>query len=379
VRIAEDGDTIEIDAGDYLADVAVLSQARLTLRGIGGRARLIADGASAEDKAILVVRGGEIVIENIEFSGARATDKNGAGIRFEKGDLTLRNCRFFDNENGLLAAQGGRHLDIEDSEFAHNGAGDGRSHNLYVSAIRRLRVSGSYFHHARSGHLLKSRAQESFILYSRLTDEAGGQASYELEFPNGGKAVLIGNIIQQGAQTENRIMISFGAEGYLWAENALYLSSNTLVDGRAGGGIPLRVAAGAQAVRAFNNLLSGPAPLGVAARLAAPVAGKSGPGAPVTPPRGSLQARPRDPLAALLAEIPGDFQNNRLTAGEAFVQSAPYDYRLKASALKAASFVDPGVVDGLSLVPGRQYRHPAGSVELPAAPTVPGALQPLGD
>lgn len=35
------------------------------------------------------------------------------------------------------------------------------------------------------------------IYYNRLTDEAGGQASYELEFPNGGMVYVVGNIVEQ--------------------------------------------------------------------------------------------------------------------------------------------------------------------------------------
>ena len=44
-------------------------------------------------------------IENIEFRGVRVADRNGAGIRFETGRLHVLRCAFFDNENGLLAAQ----------------------------------------------------------------------------------------------------------------------------------------------------------------------------------------------------------------------------------------------------------------------------------
>ena len=240
-NLAKDGDTIEIDAGDYTGDVAVWKQSNLTIRGVGGRVRLVAAGASAEKKAIWVVRGNRITVENIEFTGARVPDRNGAGIRFEKGHLIVRNCRFIDNENGILTGGGNLDLEIENSEFGHNGAGDGYSHNLYVGAIRMLRVTGSYFHHAKAGHLLKSRAAENHILYNRLTDETDGRASYELEFPNGGIAYVIGNLIEQSKTTENPNVISFGAEGYKHPANELYLINNTLVDKRVDSGFFLAV------------------------------------------------------------------------------------------------------------------------------------------
>lgn len=337
--MARDGDTIEIDAGDYLADVAVWKQDNLTLRGVGGRARLVAAGASAEKKAIWVIRGGAITIENIEFTGARVPDKNGAGIRFEKGRLVIRNCRFLDNENGILTGGGDAELDIENSEFGHNGHGDGYSHNLYVGALRRLRVSGSYFHHARVGHLLKSRAAENHIRYNRLTDESGGRASYELEFPNGGIAYVIGNIIEQSSTTENASIISFGAEGYKWPKNELYLINNTLADNRPQGGSFLAVKPGAGTVRAFNNLLIGKSPL--------------------------------------TTGIDGVFVNNSNVDWGPFILAARHDYRIKRDSPLQRTYKTPGTANGIDLAPAREYVHPAATRTLTTAPALPGARQTL--
>ncbi|MDD2881437.1 MAG: hypothetical protein PHQ58_13465 [Rhodoferax sp.] len=114
----------------------------------------------------------------------------------------------------------------------------------------------SYFHHAHIGHLLKSRAALSHILNSRLVDGADGTASYELEFPNGGEAFVVGNTIAQSMRTENPHLISFGAEGYTWPRNTLYLSSNTLVNPLPNG-VFLRVAPGADEVQDFGNVRFG--------------------------------------------------------------------------------------------------------------------------
>ncbi|HSD37745.1 MAG TPA: hypothetical protein VLC92_09555 [Rhodocyclaceae bacterium] len=262
--LARDGDVVEIDAGEYRGDVAVWTQSALTIRGRGGMAKLIADGRSAEAKAIWVVRGGDIRIEQIEFTGARVVHRNGAGIRFEKGRLQISFCRFIDNENGILT--GGDlddRLDIEFSEFGNNGDGSGYTHNIYVGPIGRLRVTGSYFHHARVGHLLKSRALVNDVSYNRLTDEEDGHASYELEFPNGGAALVMGNIIEQSATTENPDIISYGAEGLRDDGNQLMLIHNTIVDHRLFRGTPLVVhgKSGEVSVLAINNLLIGTSPL----------------------------------------------------------------------------------------------------------------------
>ncbi|PIY04285.1 MAG: hypothetical protein COZ20_05980 [Gallionellales bacterium CG_4_10_14_3_um_filter_54_96] len=329
-RLAKDGDTVEIQAGNYHGDVATWSQRKLTIRGVGGNARIFADGQSAEGKAIWVIRDGKFIVENIDFIGTRVSDHNGAGIRFEKGNLHIRNCLFYGNENGLLATGGDAELTIEGSEFAYNGGGDGQSHNLYVGAIKSLNVTGSYFHHANVGHLLKSRAAYNFIAYNRLTDETG-HASYELEFPNGGIAYVIGNIIQQSRFTENSTLISYGAEKYPWSDNRLYLSSNSLINDLPYGGSFLRVYQGAQQVVSMNNQL-----IGV--------------GEYHTP----------DILTTFndIHEDWDDFYGVHDGEHDVIFRSLP-----------------PGLADGIDLVPQYEYLHPRQVRKLVTPPVVTGAIQ----
>ena len=261
-RLAKDGDVIEIHSGDYRRQPVVWTQNNLTIRGTGERPVMIADGASAEGKAIWVVRGGNVRIENIEFRGARVADGNGAGIRFEKGRLSIRRCAFFDNEMGLLTANSAdMTLDIADSEFAaaprHAGA---LHHLLYVGQIGKFTLTGSRFRQGYLGHLVKSRARESHVLYNMLVDGPDGKASYELEFPNGGVAFVIGNVIGQSAGTDNPAIIAYGAEGQRWPDNGLYLAHNTLINDAYTGNFlktwPEKISAGAD-IWAINNLTVG--------------------------------------------------------------------------------------------------------------------------
>src|SRR5262245_2472076 len=90
-KLARDGDIVEIEPGLYAADTAVWFQNALTIRAVGGRAHLRADGAQAEGKAIWVIKGAGTTIEGIEFSGAKVPERNGAGIRLEGPGLTVRN------------------------------------------------------------------------------------------------------------------------------------------------------------------------------------------------------------------------------------------------------------------------------------------------
>lgn len=320
-------------------------------------------------KAIWVVGGGKITVEDIDFCGARVPDRNGAGIRFEKGHLIVRRCSFKDNENGILTAAGDATLEIENSEFGNNGDGSGSTHNLYVGGIQMLKVTGSYFHHAKSGHLLKSRARENHIFYNRLTDEVGGQSSYELEFPNGGMAYVVGNIIEQSATTDISTIISFGAEGYASPRNGLYLASNTIIDDRPSNGIMLQVKAGAQQVQAVNNLVVGRGKL-----------------------EGGQVKRWRDRLKEIAkavyyqdksllwveSGIKGSFVNNTNVDWTVFALPMRYDYRLVPGSGLEKKFVQPLDVNGIRLAPKFEYAHPAAIRPLTAKPMVQGALQTFG-
>ncbi|MFG6414291.1 hypothetical protein ACG02S_10300 [Roseateles sp. DC23W] len=337
-RQARDGTLIEVDAGDYIADVAVWPQHDLTLRAVGGRVRVVAAGAHAQGKGLFVATGRRLRIEGFDFLGCSVPDGNGAGIRLEAGSLTLVNCGFRDNENGLLASNDDSiELDIVDCEFAAIPLRRGLTHNLYVGTIKRLAVTGSYFHGGLLGHLLKSRAAVNHILYNRLTDEVGGRASYELEFPNGGVAVVMGNFIMQSSTTDNPHVISFGVEGAKWPRQALYLVHNTLVDQKANGGVWLRVTPPNIDVMVANNLLVG------------------------TP--------------QLAAQGHWTRRANFTAGWEEFVRAVREDFRLKPGSGLRGKAQDMGEAEGLKLSPSREYRHPRGTLALAGPALSPGAFQ----
>lgn len=309
---------MEIDSGVYRGDVAVWRQNHLTLRGIGaGRARLQAAGRSAEGKAIWVIKGRDTTVEHIEFSGASVSDHNGAGIRAEGANLVIRDCYFHDNQDGLLGGAG--NVLIERSEFARNGAGHGRTHNIYIGDdVNRFTLRYSYSHHAKIGHNVKSRARENRIEYNRIMDGADGTSSYTIDLPNGGIAYLIGNSIQQGPQSQNHTIVSFGAEGLKHKRNEIYLINNTIVND-ASKGIFVYITKGTQRTVAINNLFVGVGNIA----------------------NGAMRAR-----------------NNLFVTDAEFVDRKGFDYRLTPRSPAINAGIDPGRVGGMSLRPVSEYLHP---------------------
>jgi Right handed beta helix region len=321
--VARDGDTVEIEAGLYEGDAATWRADNLTLRGVGGAARLRAAGAAAEDRALWVIRGRNTLVEDVEFSGTRVPERNGAGIRQEGADLTIRRCRFHDNENGVLLGGGpDSETVIEDSEFLENGAGDGLTHNIYIVAVRRFVLSGCYVHHARVGHNVKSRARESLIVANRIMDEATGTSSYAIDLPSGGAAYVVGNVIQKGPRTEHRRMVAYGLEGIRHHANELHLVNNTLVNDRARGGIFVRVWSRVIPVRIVNNIFAG---------------------------RGTVLRGGR-----------GELSHNVVSPDPGFVDGESHDYRLRPDSPAIEAGIDPGRANDVDLMPRVEYAHPAG-------------------
>lgn len=215
-RVARDGALVEIVAGDYEGDVAVWRQNDLTLRGVGRRPHLQAGGRAADGKAVWVIQGDRVTVENLEFSGARVPSHNGAGIRAEGVDLTIRNCRFHHNEMGLLTnPRPDSVILIEDSEFDHNITETARhgklGHNLYIHRARRFVLRNSDVHGARVGHQVKTRATRNEIRDNRIRD-GDGASSFLLDIAEGGQAQVIGNRFEQSRPAENRTAIAFAGE-----------------------------------------------------------------------------------------------------------------------------------------------------------------------
>lgn len=342
-RLAKDGEVVEIRPGDYRGQPAVWTQNNLLIRGAGQRPVMLAEGQSAEGKAIWVVRGGKVTIENIEFRGARVASLNGAGIRFEKGSLTVRSCAFFDNEMGILTANIPElSLEVIDSEFGDAPRHKGDLHHLlYVGAIGKFVLRGSRFHNGYLGHLVKSRARENHVLYNMLVDGAGGRASYELEFPNGGLAYVIGNAIGQSAGTDNPTLVSYGAEGPRWPDNALYMAHNTLInDAPAGNFVNVRIEKIGSDVEVWllNNLLVG--------------------------------------NGDLFKPAQGRFDGNRLVARSELIVSAGVPLRLTNMSPLRGAIRPPGQARGVELLPSAEFHFPVGSRPMrPASALAPGAFQ----
>jgi hypothetical protein len=320
------GDTVEIAAaGSYQDDSCIIRQSGLTIRGTGGRPRLHATRPIPNGMGIWAIKGHNTTIENIEFSGARVPDLNGAGIRLQANNLTVRHCYFHNNENGILVdGSDESEIIIEHSEFHDNGVPDGTrrglAHNIYLNRVARFTFRYNYTHNSIVGHLIKSRARENHILYNRITGEAG-TGSYEIDIPNAGLTYIIGNIIQQGPHSENSNILAYGMELDRSSSNpsqSLLVINNTFINNRASG-MFIRIGSEITSPAIIrNNIFHGPGTLTNQANAV-------------------LEASCTDPH---------------------FINHAEFDYRLQPSSPCIDAGTPPGSASGFDLTPKFEYVHP---------------------
>jgi hypothetical protein len=232
VAATHDGDVVQVQAGTYTNDFVTVRDS-IRLQAVGGMVRMVATSSPPDGKAIITegAAGKSVTISGFDLSGAKVAARNGAGIRYEGGNLTLVNAYIHDNQNGILGgAYANGTISMDRCEFAFNGYGDGYSHNIYIGDIANLTITNSYLHDAKVGHEVKSRAETTVITGSRIDDGPTGTASYSIDLPNGGNATITNDVIRQGPRSQNPAMIAYGEEGALHAGTTVTIAGNSFLN-----------------------------------------------------------------------------------------------------------------------------------------------------
>ena len=237
VAASQNGDVILVAAGTYTNDFLDFSDS-ITLKAVGGMVIINATVPPPDAKAIITegATGANVTISGFELTGAAvsaANGSNGAGIRYQGGNLTLTNDYIYSNQDGIMgnpAVAGTGTVTISNSEFANNGDGSGSTHNIYIGNVATLNITNSLITGAVVGHEIKSRALNTIITNNVIADGPTGTASYSIDLPNGGNATITGNVIEQGPKSQNPAIIAYGEEGATNPGTSVTISTNTILN-----------------------------------------------------------------------------------------------------------------------------------------------------
>ena len=92
--------TIVVAPGQY-PDCAVLRGGTVTFRA-ATPSTAIFDGGACDGKGTLVLAGDGATVDGLVFENIHVPDQNGAGIRLERGNLTVTRSTFRNSEQGIL-------------------------------------------------------------------------------------------------------------------------------------------------------------------------------------------------------------------------------------------------------------------------------------
>jgi hypothetical protein len=221
--------TIVIAPGTY-KECAVQTAGHISYRAqVAGQT--IFDGGVCEGKAALVLRGRSAAIDGIVFQRMAVPDANGAGIRLEKGNLSVTRSVFRNSEQGILTAEDpAGEIIIDQSTFTGLGRCDrglSCAHSIYVGNYGSLTVTRSRFERGNGGHYVKSRAGRAIIQNNAFDDTRGKATNYMIDLPAGASGMINGNVFVQGGNKENySAFIAVAAEGKTHSSNALAISGN---------------------------------------------------------------------------------------------------------------------------------------------------------
>lgn len=228
------------NGGSYVNQTAVINKP-LTIQGVDGTPVFSATTDIGNGKGIFIVDA-NATISNIEFMGAQIADENGAGIRYEAGNLIVQNSKFINNQDGILATPGVNGMGtllVSGSLFQGDGDASGPQSGftpaIYANRLASVTVADSNFQGTNVGHDIKSRAANTVVTDNILDDSVTGTTSYAIDISNGGVATITGNRITQGVDTQNPSMIAYAAEGLIHSDNSLDVDANIFSNSLPGG------------------------------------------------------------------------------------------------------------------------------------------------
>jgi hypothetical protein len=225
--VAKNGDRIEIEPGQYF-DCAVWNADDLVIEGTGPG--VVITDKTCMGKGLFVIEGNNTTVRNLTLTRSRVPDMNGAGIRLDKGSLTVDGVKFIDNQNGILGGVPGTTVTIRNSDFDRNGTcAAACAHGMYIEHVDLLRVENSHFSNTRQAHSIKSRALRTEVIGCTITDGPEGTSSYLIEAPNGGAVIARDNTLEKGPKSENHnAAIAIGAEGVTQPTPEITITNNSL-------------------------------------------------------------------------------------------------------------------------------------------------------
>jgi len=332
------GDVVEV-TGDITDSMKLTASGTkenpIVIRGAGDKRPKI-DFAKARNG--IETQGDNYLFENLEFTNAASR-----GIFQVSGGITIRNCYFHDNNNGIMGADDPNvgDITIEFCEFFHNGEGI-YAHQMYLASWKpgaTATVQFNYIHDSTGGVNIKSRMPHNIIRYNWIENAA----NYECDIVDSDESPVaaslrpmntefIGNVVITNAERGNphhKMNLGSDQPRSPGTEGTFTIANNTFVLRRASDEIHMiRFGGNVKAGLLYNNIFVAP---GVPSfRLVVIEDTAAEPGKAGTPGRMGSLAGANNFVADNCLEVPGELTGTIRGADAGFTDLKSHDFALKA-------------------------------------------------
>jgi hypothetical protein len=223
----KDGSQIYLKAGIYTQGLYL----KASNISIIGEKNVIFDDAAVDGKAALVLTGNNVLVESIECQNIYVKDLNGACIRFEGKNLTVRGLYAHDSQSGIMTSHNYESfLHIEFSKFENLGGkatGRGYAHAIYANVDEFVFSDSQVLSVGKEGSGLKSRSRKTIVENSILAS-LDAKDSRLIDVANYGELIIKNSILQQGNNSSNSQLIAYGLENRKnkFSVNRIEISNN---------------------------------------------------------------------------------------------------------------------------------------------------------
>jgi acetyltransferase-like isoleucine patch superfamily enzyme len=204
------GSQIYLKAGIYTKGIYI----KASNIAIIGEENVIFDNAAVNGKAALVLTGDNVLVESIECRNIYVRDLNGACIRFEGENLTVRDVYAHDSQSGIMTSRSDGYLHIEYSTFERLGgkaSGRGYAHAIYANVGEFIFSHSKVLSVGKEGSGLKTRSRKTIVKHSLLAS-LEAKDSRLIDAASYGELIIHDSILQQGVNSSNSQLIAYGLE-----------------------------------------------------------------------------------------------------------------------------------------------------------------------
>jgi hypothetical protein len=256
-KAIKNGSQIYLKAGIYTEGIY------LTASDINiiGEKNVIFDNAAVNGKAALVLAGNNVLVESIECQNIYVNDLNGACIRFEGKNLTVRDIYAHDSQSGIMtSASYDGFLHIEFSKFERLGGkatARGYAHAIYANVGEFIFSDSQVLSVGKEGSGLKSRSRKTVVKNSILAS-LDAKDSRLIDVANYGELIIKNSILQQGNNSSNSQLIVYGVENMTnnFKTNRIEITDNLFLLDRKKANVII-IHKQADSVEIYNNVMIG--------------------------------------------------------------------------------------------------------------------------